>query len=216
MNCNQWIFDMDGTLTDSMTAVWENAPLALLRRYSRTPRADLRSTLLSMGMADGAQYLIREYALPLRPEDYFGVMRSVIAELYETVELKPGVRELLARLKAEGARMCICSNTWAEQCEEVLTRLGVADYFEFFYTAQGAKSKAHPEVFHEVLERLGGSEPADAVVCEDAVYATRTARQCGFYLIDIEDETSAADKSELQRLADQYITDWTQLDWTKL
>ena len=89
---------MDGTLTDSMTAVWENAPLALLRRYGRTPRADLRSTLLSMGMADGAQYLIREYALPLRPEDYFGVMRSVIAELYETVELKPGVRELLARL----------------------------------------------------------------------------------------------------------------------
>ena len=216
MNCNQWIFDMDGTLTDSMTAVWENAPLALLRRYGRTPRADLRSTLLSMGMADGAQYLIREYALPLRPEDYFGVMRSVIAELYETVELKPGVRELLARLKAEGARMCICSNTWAEQCEEVLTRLGVADYFEFFYTAQGAKSKAHPEVFHEVLERLGGSEPADAVVCEDAVYATRTARQCGFYLIDIEDETSAADKPELQRLADQYITNWTQLDWTKL
>ena len=32
MNCKQWIFDMDGTLTDSMTAVWENAPLALLRR----------------------------------------------------------------------------------------------------------------------------------------------------------------------------------------
>ena len=77
---------VDGTLTDSMTAVWENAPLALLRRYGRTPRADLRSTLLSMGMADGAQYLIREYALPLRPEGYFGVMRSVIAELYETVE----------------------------------------------------------------------------------------------------------------------------------
>ena len=43
------------------------------------------------------------------------------------------------------------------------------------------------------------------VVCEDAVYATRTARQCGFYLIDIEDETSAADQPELQRLADQYI-----------
>ena len=138
MNCNQWIFDMDGTLTDSMTAVWENAPLALLRRYGRTPRADLRSTLLSMGMADGAQYLIREYALPLRPEDYFGVMRSVIAELYETVELKPGVRELLARLKAEGARMCICSNTWSDQCKAVLTRLGVDDCFEFYIEAHDA------------------------------------------------------------------------------
>ena len=216
MHRKQWIFDMDGTLTDSMTVVWQGAPLELLRRYGRTPRGDLRATLLNMGMQEGAQYLIREYGLPLTEESYFSVMREVIAELYETVELKPGVRTMLAKLQAEGARMCICSNTWAEQCEEVLTRLGVADYFEFFYTAQGAKSKAHPEVFHEVLERLGGSEPADAVVCEDAVYATRTARQCGFYLIDIEDETSAADKPELQRLADQYITDWTQLDWTKL
>ena len=216
MHCNNWIFDMDGTLTDSMTVVWEGAPDALLARYGRTPKSDLHKTLLTMGMADGAAYLIREYDLPLKMEDYNDVMWDVITKLYETVELKPGVRELLARLKAEGAHMCICSNTWAEQCEEVLTRLGVADYFEFFYTAQGAKSKAHPEVFHEVLERLGGSEPADAVVCEDAVYATRTARQCGFYLIDIEDETSAADKPELQRLADQYITDWTQLDWTKL
>ena len=165
MRCKQWIFDMDGTLTDSMTVVWEGAPDALLARYGRTPKSDLHKTLLTMGMADGAAYLIREYDLPLKMEDYDDVMWDVITKLYETVELKPGVRELLARLKAEGARMCICSNTWAEQCEEVLTRLGVADYFEFFYTAQGAKSKAHPEVFHEVLERLRGMGPDEAVVC---------------------------------------------------
>ena len=45
MHCKQWIFDMDGTLTDSMTVVWEGAPDALLRRYGRTPRGDLRATL---------------------------------------------------------------------------------------------------------------------------------------------------------------------------
>ena len=48
MNCKQWIFDMDGTLTDSMTAVWETAPLALLRRYGREPKADLRTTLAAL------------------------------------------------------------------------------------------------------------------------------------------------------------------------
>ena len=37
MHCNNWIFDMDGTLTDSMTVVWEGAPDALLARYGRTP-----------------------------------------------------------------------------------------------------------------------------------------------------------------------------------
>ncbi len=72
-------------------------------------KSDLHKTLLTMGMADGAAYLIREYDLPLKMEDYNDVMWDVITKLYESVELKPGVRELLARLKAEGARMCICS-----------------------------------------------------------------------------------------------------------
>ena len=138
MHCNNWIFDMDGTLTDSMTVVWEGAPDALLARYGRTPKSDLHKTLLTMGMADGAAYLIREYDLPLKMEDYNDVMWDVITKLYETVELKPGVRELLARLKAEGARMCICSNTWSSQCRTVLTRLGIDEYFDFYVEAQGA------------------------------------------------------------------------------
>ena len=45
MRCKQWIFDMDGTLTDSMTVVWRGAPLALLQRYGRTPKADLNDVL---------------------------------------------------------------------------------------------------------------------------------------------------------------------------
>ena len=118
MHCKQWIFDMDGTLTDSMVVVWEGAPEALLARFGRTPKADLHETLLTMGMEDGAQYLIREYALPLDRNGYLDVMREVIAQLYEKVELKPGVRDTLARLRAEGARMCVCSNTWSSRCYE--------------------------------------------------------------------------------------------------
>ena len=135
MHCKQWIFDMDGTLTDSMVVVWEGAPEALLARFGRTPKADLHETLLTMGMEDGAQYLIREYALPLDRNGYLDVMREVIAQLYEKVELKPGVRDTLARLRAEGARMCICSNTWSSQCRTVLTRLGIDEYFDFYIEA---------------------------------------------------------------------------------
>ena len=164
-----------------------------------------------MGMADGAQYLIREYALPLRPEDYFGVMRSVIAELYETVELKPGVRELLARLRAEGARMCICSNTWSDQCKTVLTRLGVDDCFEFYIEAQGPLHKSRPDVFFAALQRLGGTDPHRCAVCEDSLYAARTAHDAGFYVIGIADAASAADEPALRRVSDQFLTRWAEL-----
>ena len=214
MHCNNWIFDMDGTLTDSMTVVWEGAPDALLARYGRTPKSDLHKTLLTMGMADGAAYLIREYDLPLKMEDYNDVMWDVITKLYETVELKPGVRELLARLKAEGARMCICSNTWADQCRTVLTRLGIAGYFSFIVEAQGALHKSRPEVFFECMSRLGGADPARCAVCEDAVYAASTAHGAGFYVVGIADLTSAADEPEMRRVCSQFLPRWDALDWT--
>ena len=98
MHRKQWIFDMDGTLTDSMTVVWEGAPDALLRRYGRTARPGIHDVLLSMGMVEGAEYLIRTYDLPLPLRDYEPAMRQVIRDLYKKVELKPGVREMLARL----------------------------------------------------------------------------------------------------------------------
>ena len=52
MHRKQWIFDMDGTLTDSMTVVWQGAPLELLRRYGRTARPGIHDVLLSMGMVE--------------------------------------------------------------------------------------------------------------------------------------------------------------------
>ena len=55
MHRKQWIFDMDGTLTDSMTVVWQGAPLELLRHYGRTARPGIHDVLLSMGMVEGAE-----------------------------------------------------------------------------------------------------------------------------------------------------------------
>lgn len=216
MHCRQWIFDMDGTLTDSMTVVWEGAPDALLRRFGRTPKEDLRAALLTMGMQEGARYLIREYALPLTETQYYDVMREVIAELYETVELKPGVREMLAKLKAEGARLCLCSNTWAEQCRTVLNRLGVLDCFEFIVEAQGVLHKSRPEVFFECMHRLGGADPAACAVCEDAIYAASTAHKAGFTVLGVQDAASAADAPAMAQVCDQFLPDWTALDWTKI
>lgn len=215
MHCNNWIFDMDGTLTDSMTMVWEGAPDALLARYGRT---QIRPPQNAPDHGHG-----RWRGLPhpgVRPapemEDYNDVMWDVITKLYETVELKPGVRELLARLKAEGARMCICSNTWSAQCRTVLTRLGIDEYFDFYVEAQGALHKSRPDVFFQTLTRLGGTDPDRCVVCEDSLYAARTAHDAGFHVIGIADAASKSDEPALREVSDQFLTDWTELDWNKV
>lgn len=216
MRCKQWIFDMDGTLTDSMGVVWEHAPLALLEKFGIEPKPDLCRTLLSMGLQDGALYLINEYHLPLDESNYMTAVRDVVRQLYTKVELKPGAREMLAALKANGASMCICSNTWEEQCREVLGRLGVADYFDFFITAQGADSKHHPDVFFKAMKRLGGTDPACCAVCEDAVYSASTAHGAGFYVVGIQDSYSKPDEPEMRRICDRFVANWHELDLNNL
>ena len=122
----------------------------------------------------------------------------------------------MAKLKAEDARLCLCSNTWAEQCRTVLKRLGVLDCFEFIVEAQGALHKSRPEVFFECMSRLGGADPARCAVCEDAVYAASTAHGAGFYVVGIADPASAADEPEMRRICSQFVPRWDALDWTRV
>lgn len=215
MKYNHWIFDMDGTLIDSM-GLWDEVPYALLEQYGRTPKPDLRQVLLPLGMAESARYLIREYQLPLDETSYDAAVMEAIGRLYQTVELKPGVREMLERLKGAGAHLCVCSNTWQPMCERVLGRLGVLDYFDFVLSAQDGFTKKEPAIFLEAMRRVGGRTPAECVVCEDAVHAARTAHRAGFPVIGIADYYSRADEPELRALSQQFLTSWEELDWSRV
>lgn len=112
--------------------------------------------------------------------------------------------------------MCICSNTWSAQCRTVLTRLGIDEYFDFYVEAQGALHKSRPDVFFQTLTRLGGTDPDRCVVCEDSLYAARTAHDAGFHVIGIADAASKSDEPALREVSDQFLTDWTELDWDKV
>lgn len=215
MKHQYWIFDMDGTLTDSM-GIWDKVPFQLLAMYGRTPKPGLREQLLPLGMAETSRFMIREYGLPLDEAGFSAKTQEAIRELYKTVELKPGVPALLARLQAEGARLCICSNTWQAMCEEVLGRLGVLPYFDFVLSAQDGFTKKEPAIFLEAMRRLGGASPAQCMVCEDAVHAVRTAHRAGFSILGIADYYSRADEAEIRALSSQFLTEWSQLDWNKV
>ena len=71
MNIRGAIFDLDGTLTDSMY-IWQKAPVDLMRRYGGDPPEDLARDLKEMGRREAAEYL-RRYAL--RQEALPGYMR---------------------------------------------------------------------------------------------------------------------------------------------
>ena len=105
------IFDLDGTLFDSMF-IWDTAGESYLRSIGKEPEADLQMVLKPMSLLQSAQYIREKYDIPLSVEDIMdGVNRTVEDFYFHMVEPKPGVIDFLEELHRRKIRMCIATAT---------------------------------------------------------------------------------------------------------
>lgn len=204
------IFDMDGTLVDSM-AYWKQLGQEYLRGKGVT--GDLEPILQltkTMTMAESAALFIREFGLEGTPEDLQAEMDAVMDDHYRNdVPLKPGVRDYLQKLHERGVAMCVASATPEPLIRICLTRLGVAKDFQFLLSCDAVgKGKNSPDIFLEAARRLG-AEPGETAVFEDALYAAETAKAAGFYTVGIYDDGSQHHWQQLRQTVDETIQDWT-------
>ena len=205
------IFDMDGTLVDSMV-YWERLATEFLESKGvREISPAILEQIKPMTMTESAALFIREYGLPGTAEGVAAEMNAMMDEHYRRdIPLRPGVFAYLEGLRRRGVAMCVASATAEELMEACLTRLGVAQHFSFLLSCeQVGAGKNRPDVFWEAARRLGA--PAeDIAVYEDALYAADTAKQAGFYTIAVRDDSNQSQWETLTALADETIPDWQQ------
>lgn len=200
------IFDMDGTLIDSMT-YWERLAEEFLERKGiQVVSADLAERIKTMTMTQSAELFIREFGLPGTPETVAAEMNDMIDEHYRRdIPLKEGAAEYLKALKARGVRMCVASATAEHLMETCLKRLGVLEDFEFLLSCESVGAgKDRPDVYWKAARRLG-SVPAETAVYEDALYAAQTAKKAGFYVVGVYDENASDKWKDLTVLADETV-----------
>lgn len=204
------IFDLDGTLLDSMP-VWDHLAEHYLLQKGKAPRPDLRATLAAMDMLESADYLISAYSLPVTPEGLMDEMNALAMEAYRTtVQPKPGVPEYLAALRERGVRLSVATATDRPPVEAALRRLSLLDCFDGIFTCtEVGRSKRHPDVFLAALHAMGGSL-ADAVVFEDSLHAIRTAKAAGFRVIAVPDASATHDRDAIRALANAWFDDYAQ------
>lgn len=209
MNKKYAIFDMDGTLVDSM-GYWASLGREYLASRGITEDVDeVLERIVPMTMTDSAALFIEEFKLPGTPETVAAEMNHVMYDHYKKdIPLKPGVDVYLKTLKSRGVKMCVASATDKYLVEACLERLGIAEYFEFFLSCEEVGSgKDRPDVFWEAVRRLG-SCPEETAVYEDAIFAARTAKTAGFYVTGVYDENAASHWNALKELADETICGW--------
>lgn len=193
------IFDMDGTLVDSM-GFWKHLAAEYLQSKGVSYISEnILERIKPMTMSQSAELFRQEFGLT---GDVEAEMNAMMEDHYRRgIPLKPGVFEYLQAHR--DVKMCVASATAEHLMEACLGRLGVLPFFEFLLSCETVGAgKNEPAVFLEAARRLG-AEPAEIAVYEDALYAVQTAKNAGFYVIGVYDE--CADTEAVKAAADEFI-----------
>ena len=208
------IFDMDGTLLDSMP-VWHRLTQNYLKQFNVYITDEDFAACEGFSQPEVADYfLARNPELPLTRETMLGGMDALITSRYESIAVpKDGVLDFLERMRRQGVKMAIATLTARRHAEKALLDRDMMQYFEFMLTIEDiGVSKREPDIYLAAAERLGLA-PADCMVFEDAPYAGVTAHRAGFQLCGLAEPAYAAGEAELRSVSDVFIErSYSELD----
>lgn len=202
------IFDVDGTLLDSMP-MWDNAGERYLARLGKEAEPGLGRKLFPLSMEQAALYMKERYCLSCDVAEIVAGVEDTIRRFYrEEVRPKPGVKEFLIQMRDAGFVITAATSGSRNEVEAAFSRCGLDSFFSQIFTcSEIGAGKDRPDIY-EAARAFMGTEKGNAWVFEDALYAAKTAWRAGFPVVGVYDEASRDDREELYRISKYYLDDF--------
>ena len=199
------IFDMDGTLLNSMD-YWGTVAEDFLRNNDLTAKAGDNKRFLEWGMKEFYKYIVSEFGVTKSYDEVHNEIYSIMDEHYKKdVMLKDGAYEMLERLYNAGVKMCLATATDRDTVMIIIKRLCLDKFFSKIFTSgEVGVGKSQPKIYELALEYLG-TDKESTYVFEDAYYAISTAHNAGFNVVGIYDKNVIATKDEIKQMCDIYL-----------
>lgn len=206
------IFDLDGTLIDSMP-IWRSTGETFLKRHHFPIPENLLDIVKSQTLYQTAEYFRDTLGVPMEPEETVAEIISYVEDAYcRTIPLRKGAKAYLESMAEKGVKMCILTASEASYIQPALDRLDIRKYFDCILTCtELGEYKEDGKAYLTAMEKLGGTLE-DTVVFEDASYAVAGAKAVGLTVYAILDHSvrdSEIDK--IKDLADKYIVSYEEL-----
>jgi len=204
------IFDLDGTLLDSMR-VWDTIGEDYLLSINIEPKEDLNAVFKSMSMYEAATYYIENYNVPYSHEEIISAVNKLIENFYlNEVTLKPYAKEFLEFLHKKKIKMCIATAGDENLMKETLKRLDILDFFSEIFTCESLNTNKRNALIYEVALKHLNLKKEEVLVFEDAFHAIKTAKENGFKTAAIY-EKREENSEKIKELSDYYFEDFRSL-----
>ena len=205
------IFDLDGTLADSMHA-WDYICRDWLTGKGLTAEDCLEQEIAEMTITQSAEYVIRNYGINLEPSRIKTEWQDMVIRQYaQKLPLKDGAAELVRALKAADMRLAIATSCFPAACEAILERHNLRDYFSVvIYSDEVSRDKSYPDLYLSCAHRLE-TKPESCVVFEDLPSAQSGIRAAGMGLVAVYDDHAADQWEQFKEAADCAIRSFREL-----
>ena len=205
------LFDLDGTLVDSMW-VWRDIDIDFLSAIGRELPDDLQKCIEGMSFTETAEYFKKRFDIKDDVEDIKIKWNKMAYDKYTSeVKLKKGAKEFLSRLKADGILIGIASSNSMTLIEGALKAEGVLEYFDAITTGcEAGAGKPAPDIYLLAAKKLD-VKPEKCLVFEDIPMGIMAGNAAGMDTVAVEDDYSKCMRDEKIKLAGYYIKDYTNI-----
>lgn len=204
------IFDMDGTLLDSM-GLWSDIDREFLAKRGIDVPSDYLQAVIYLGAMGTALYTIDRFNLSDTPEGLIAEWNSMAAEKYKTIPEKPGALEYLEYLNGKGVQIALATATDIKLVNAALEDRKLNSYIGSITTVpEVGIGKESPDIYLKACEKMN-LKPSECIVFEDILIGIQTAKKAGFAAVAMHDDFSGNNERQIRLTADKYISDFREM-----
>ena len=207
-NSKAIIFDLDGTLIDSMN-VWSDIDKEFFKMHDLPFEKDYQKEIGHKGLKEIAAYTKSRYNLKESEDEIISIWLDMAKEAYAyKIPLKEGVKSFLEYLQSKNIKMGIATSNSLELTELVLKHHDIYKYFSKVVTVNELKTnKGSPDIYLHISDSFG-LVPSECIVFEDLLTGIRTAKKAGYKVVGAKEKSSLDKEKEIREIADLYISNY--------
>ena len=199
------IFDMDGTLTESMH-LWIEIGRRYLEGLGYTVSPEQNREMTKMLLEPMALYMQDQFGLTKSQSQIVDEINKIVEpDYFETVVVKPTVVESLEAMQERGIRMCVATATDRHLTEACLKRNGIDRFFSAVFTCGEEHCNKRTSLIYDKARAHLGTSPEETYIFEDTYVSILGAKQSGCRVVALADRWSEKKRELIKEAADVYV-----------